>query len=105
VYGGGYCYSQLFGRSAPDEVSRSDDCGRTLLVQCNILAYLKENSCNGRERLMRPLLCSLDDSIAPHHLLFDGSMLFRRIHTGRKGHCERFESFLRFQYDHLSSSE
>jgi hypothetical protein len=100
MYGGRYCYSQLFGRGALEEVSRHDDCDRLLLFQNGMCVYLKENCGNGSQRLMRPLLCSLDDPIAPSHLCFDGPTLFGRIRAGHKGHCERFESFLRFRYGH-----
>jgi hypothetical protein len=103
--GGGHRYSQLFGRSTPEEVSRCGDCCRFLLLQNSIHLYLKENGRNGSQGLMRPLLCSLDAPIAPGHLDFDGSTSFGRIRAGRKGHCERFESFLRFRYCHSPSMD
>jgi hypothetical protein len=100
MYGGRHRYCQLFGRGALEEVNRGDDCGRLFLLQNGIRVDLKEDCCNGSQGLMRPLLCSLDGSIAPGHLRFDGSTLFGRIRAGRKGHCERFESFLCFRYGH-----
>jgi hypothetical protein len=100
MYGCGHRYSQLLGRGAPEEVNRSDDSGRVFLFQNGIHVDLKEDCCNGSQGLMSPLLCSLDDPIAPSHLRFDGSTSFGRIRAGRKSHCERFESFLRFRYGH-----
>jgi hypothetical protein len=81
-------------------VNCCDDCSRLLLIQNGIVAYLKESCRDGGERLMRPLLCFLDNPIAPSHLHFNGCTLFGQIGAGRKGHCQRFESFLRFRYGH-----
>jgi hypothetical protein len=100
MYGGGQRYSELFGRSASDEVNRGNNCSCLLLIQNGIVAYLKESCRDGGERLMRPLLCFLDNPIAPSHLHFNGCTLFGRIRAGHKGHCQRFESFLRFRYGH-----